>query len=128
MDRNDREQFCNFYRRSRYDFVQGRDGDQWGPLFSFTPCDPPAAQKAGQILLKMHRGGPVHVRHARRARLHDHHRLAAIDVVVATTFPGRDQKVFRIEDGAVLRVNAYLEDEALKALEAAISPPPRSRR
>ena len=125
MDQLDRERLCTFFRRSRYDIIQARLGDEWGPLFSFTPCDVRSAQKAGQMLLRMHHGEPPQVKHARRARLQDRRQQLATDIVVVTEFPGRGQKVLRLEDGLVLRVDAYLEDEALAALEAAIAPTPR---
>ena len=125
MDQTDRDQLCAFFQRSRYDIIQARLGDEWGPLFSFTPCDVRSAQKAGQMLLRMHRETEIRVRHARRARLQDRRQQLATDIVVVTEFPGRGQKVLKIEDGIVLRVDAYLEDEALAALEAALAPTPR---
>ena len=125
MDQNDRDQLCAYFRRSRYDIIQARQGDEWGPLFSFTPCDPRAAEKAAQMMVRMNRGGQPRVRHARRARLQNRRQQIATHVVVITEFPGRGQEVLKIDDGLVLRVDAYLEDDALAALEAALGPTPR---
>lgn len=122
MDQNDREQLCAFFQHSRYDIIQARQKDGWGPVWSFASCDAKAAQKAGQMLLKMHLSEPLRVRHARRARLHDRQRTAALDVIVVTGLPEGEQEVFGIDDGIVLRVNAYLEGEALAALTASLSP------
>ena len=125
MDQHDRKQLCAFFSRSRYDIIQARQGDGWGPVWTYAPCDPRAAAKAAQMLLKMHRGDPPQVRHARRARLRDRQRRVDTNVVVVTTLPERTQAVMRIDDGVTIRVNAYLQDEALAALEAALTPPPR---
>lgn len=119
MDQLEREQLCAYFRRSRYDIIQARHGDGWGPLFSFVPCDAHAAQKAGQMMVRMHRGEQLRVRHARRARLHDR-RQAATDVVVVTKLLEREQVVFGLENAVILRVNIYLRDNALAALEAEV--------
>lgn len=123
MDQHDREQFCNFFRHSRYDIIQARQGDDWGPLFTFIPCDVRSAQKAGQMLVRMHREKEIRVRHARRARLQDRRQQVATDVIVVTELPGRRQKVLKIEDGLVLRIDLYLQDDVLATLEAALTPP-----
>ena len=119
-DQHDRDQFCAFFRRSRYDTIQARQSDGWGPLFSFVPCDARAAQKAGQMMVRMHQGKQLQVRHARRARLRDRQQQAATDVVVLTTLPEQVQEVFGLNNGVVLRVDTYLQDDALTALEAEV--------
>ncbi len=125
MDQLDRKQLCAFYRRSRYDLIQARQGDTWGPLFTFSPCDARAAQGAAQMMRRMHRGEPLRVRHARRARLRDRQHHVDTDVVVVTELPERSQEVFGLEDAVVLRVAAFLEDDAQVALEAALASMPR---
>ena len=121
MEQTDRNQLCAFFRRSRYDTIQAREGDGWGPVWTFAPCDVKAAQKAGQMLLKMHQGEPLRVRHARRARLRDRQRQIATDVIVVTELPERVQTVAGIDDGIVIRVDAYLEDETLAALDVELA-------
>ena len=123
MDQLDREQLCSFFRRSRYDLVQTREGDGWGTVWTFPPCDAKAAQNAARMLRRMHRTEPLRVRYARRARVHDRHRQGDTDVVVVTALPERVQEVIGLEDGTLLRVNAFLEDDALAALEAALALP-----
>ena len=124
MDQRDREQLCAFFRRSRYDVIQARQDDGWGPLFSFAPCDARAAQKAGQMLARMHRKEQLRVRHARRVRLHNRHRNVDTDVVVVTDLPERVQEVVGLENGLALRINLYLQDDALAALEAELTGQP----
>lgn len=121
MSQKDRDQFCTFFRLNRYDIIQAREGDGWGPIFTFSPCDVRAAQKAGQMMARRQQGEPRQVRHARRARLHDRHRHADTDVVVLTTFPERVQEVIGIKDAVILPVNVYLQDDALAALEAGLA-------
>lgn len=122
MDQTDREQLCAFSQRSRYDIIQASQGDGWGPVWTFAPCDSRAAARAAQMLLKMYQVESLRVRHARRARLRDRQRQVATDVIVVTELPERVQTVVGVENGIVIRVNAYLEDEALAALEAALVP------
>jgi hypothetical protein len=117
MNQNEREQFCAFFRRNRYDIIQGRKHSDWGPTFTFSPRNVRAAQKAGQMMVKMYQGEPLQIRHARCARLRDKGRQSTTDVVVVTEFPERTQEVFGINDGIVLRVDIYLQDDALAALE-----------
>jgi hypothetical protein len=124
-DQTDREQLCAFHRRSRYDLIQASQNEGWGPIFTFSPCDVRAAQKAGQMMARMHRGEQLRVRHARRARLHNRQCHIETDAVVVTEFPGREQRVLQIENGLVLRVDVYVEDDALAALEAALTRTPR---
>ncbi len=121
MSQKDRDQFCTYFRLNRYDIIQARQGDGWGPIFTFSPCDVRAAQKAGQMMARMQQGEPLRVRHARRARLRDRHRHADTYVVVLTILPGRVQEVISIEDAVMLRVNVYLQDDALAALEAGVA-------
>ena len=125
MEQADREQLCAFFGRSRYDIIQARQGDSWGPVWTFAPCEAKAAQKAGQMLLKMHRGKPLQVRHARRARLRDRQRQVATDVIVVTELPERVQEVIGLDDGIALRVPLYLQDDALAALEMELVTQPR---
>ena len=119
MNQLDQEQLCAFFQRSRYDIIQVRQKDGWGPLWTFPPCDIHGARKAARMLLKMNGGEPLRVRHARRARLRDRHQTAT-DVVVVTELPERVQGVFSLENATVLRVEVYLQDDALAALEAEI--------
>ena len=122
MDHNDREQLCTFFSRSRYDIIQARQGDGWGPVWTFAPCDPRAAAKTAQMLLKMHRGSQLRVRHARRARLRDRQCATSRDVIIVTDLPARvQQEVLGVADGIVLRVDVYLQDDALAALEAELA-------
>ncbi|MGI4792124.1 MAG: hypothetical protein ACRYFS_25150 [Janthinobacterium lividum] len=123
MDQNELGPLCKFFERSRYDIIQAKTNDGWGPLWTFAPCDPHAATKAAEMLMKMHRGGQLRVRHARRARLQDRRREVVTDVIVMTELPERVQTVAEIDGGIVIRVDAYLEDEALAALTASLSPP-----
>lgn len=115
MNDDEAAHFCAFCRRSRYDVIQARRGDGWGPIWTFAPCDPKAAARAALMLRRM---GAREVRHARRARL----RLrpeAPVEVVVVTELPARLQFVFRLADGLELQGMAYLRDESLWALEEA---------
>ena len=123
MNQNDRTQLCAFFHRSRYDIVQARQGDEWGPVYTFSPCNARAAQGAARMMGRMHQGEPLRVRHARRARLHD--RQVATDVVVVTDLPERVQEVIGMEDAVVLHVDLYLREEALDALEAEFAHSPR---
>lgn len=125
MEQTDREQLCAFFQRSRYDIIQASQGDGWGTVWIFAPCDAKAAQKAGQILLKMHLGEPLRVRHARRVRLRDRRHTMVRDVIVVTALPEREQVVFGLEDGIVLRVSLYFQDDALAALEMELVKPLR---
>ena len=123
MNQNDRDQLCAFFQRSRYDIIQARQGDEWGPVYTFSPCNARAAQGAARMMGRMHQGEPLRVRHARRARLHD--RQVATDVVVVTDLPERVQEVIGMEDAVVLHVDLYLREEALDALEAEFAHSPR---
>ena len=123
MDQLDRERLCTFFLRSRYDIIQVRQGDEWGPVYTFSPCNARAAQGAARMMGRMHQGEPLRVRHARRARLHD--RQVATDVVVVTDLPERVQEVIGMEDAVVLHVDLYLREEALDALEAEFAHSPR---
>ena len=125
MNQNDRDQLCAFFQRSRYDIIQARQGDGWEPVFTFSPCDVRAAQGAARMIQRMHRGEPLRVRHARRARLQDRRRQVATDIVVVTELPERAQTVVHLEDAVVLRVDFYLRKEALDALEAEFAHSPR---
>lgn len=112
-----------FYTRGNTaDIIQVRGGQDWGAVWTFAPCDVHTAEKAAWMILRMHRGSRSAVRHVRRARLHDRYRQATADVMVVTTFPERTQAVTRIEDGLTICVNVYLEDDALAALESALTP------
>ena len=114
-----------FYTRGNTaDIIQVRRSQDWGAVWTFAPCDVHTAEKAAWMILRMHRGSRSAVRHVRRARLHDRHRQAA-DVVVVTELPERAQAVTRIDDGVTIRVDAFLQDDALAALEAALAPTPR---
>lgn len=114
-----------FYGRGNTaDILQAREGEGWGAAWTFAPCEVHAAEKAAWMILRMHRGSRPTVRHARRARLHDRQRQAADVVVVVTELPERAQAVTRIDDGVTIRVDAYLVDDALAALEAALAPTP----
>ena len=115
MNNDEAARFCAFCRRSRYDVVQARHGDEWGPPWTFAPCDPRAAARAALMLQRI---GAREVRHARRARL----RLrpeAPLEVVVVTELPARVQFVFRLTDGLEVHGIMYLHDESLQALEEA---------
>lgn len=113
-----------FYGRGNTaDILQAREGEGWGAAWTFAPCEVHAAEKAAWMILRMHRGSRPTVRHARRARLHDRQRQTA-DVVVVTELPEHTQAVTRIDDGVTIRVDAYLVDDALAALEAALAPTP----
>lgn len=46
-------------------------------------------------------------------------------MVVVTELPERAQAVTRIDDGVTICVDAFLQDDALAALEAALAPTPR---
>jgi len=115
MNNDEAARFCAFFRRSRYDVLQARHGDGWGPSWTFAPCDPRAAARAG---LMLRRAGAREVRHARRARL-----LIRpgefVDTVVITELPFRLQTVLRLADGSGLHSLPYLRDESLQALEEA---------
>lgn len=126
MDHNDREQLRAFFGRSRYDIIQARQSDGcWGSIWTFAPCDPRAAAKAARMLLRMHEGKPLQVRHARRARLHDRQHHVNTDVVVMTELPERTQEVIGLADGIALRVPLYLQDDALTALAEELAKQPR---
>jgi len=125
MNQNDRDQLCAFFQRSRYDIIQARQGDEWGPVYTFSPCNARAAQGAARMMGRMHQGEPLRVRHARRARLQDRRRQVATDIVVVTELPERAQTVVHLEDAVVLRVDFYLREEALDALEAEFAHSPR---
>jgi len=115
MNNDEAARFCAFFRRSRYDVVQARHGDGWGPPWTFAPCDPRAAAQAGLLSQRM---GAREVRHARRAHL----RLrpeAPFEVVIVTELPARRQCVFRLVDGLEFHGIMYLHDESLQALEEA---------
>ena len=122
MNQNDRTQLCAFFHRSRYDIVQARQGDEWGPVYTFSPCNARAAQGAARMMGRMHQGEPLRVRHARRARLHDRHRQVTTDVVILTEIPEHRQTVLNLHDALALRVDVYLTDSCLAAIEAAVAP------
>jgi hypothetical protein len=104
----------------RADILQAKTDGKWGPIWTIPPCSPVAMERAGR---QFARSRAQAVRHSRRAHLR---RPSApsetVNVVVITEFPGREQSV-TIFDGVPLRLNVYLEDEALAALAAAFSPP-----
>lgn len=115
MNDNEVAHFCAFYRRSRYDMVQARHEEGWGPPWTFAPCDPSAAARSA---LMLRRAGVREFRHARRARL----RLRPgefVDAVVITELPLRLQIVLRLADGSTVHSLPYLRDESLQALEEA---------
>jgi hypothetical protein len=108
------------------DIIQAREGNDWGAVWTFAPCDVCGAERAAWMVRRIHRHTNVVVRHARRALIQDRCRGADAEVVVVTKFPERTQAVARIEDGVVLRIEAYLADEALTTLEYALANRPRS--
>ena len=121
-DQADAEQFCRFFRRSRYDIVQARTALGWGAVYSFVPCDVRAAKRAAQMLIRMNREH-IQIRHARRARLQVQAVPTIKDVVVVTYLPKRTQTVFGLETAERWQVSTFLEDEALQALSEAIGLP-----
>ncbi len=68
------------------------------------------------------------VRHAKRARLRIRLLPAVTDAVVVTHLPARIQVVFNLETAVRLRLNSYLEDEALRTLEKIVGLPAQALR
>ncbi len=101
------------------DILQAKTDGEWGPIWTIPPCSPVAMERAGR---QFTRSRAQAVRHIRRARLSHTASSSAVDVVVMTDLPQRVQAVARIEDAIALRVNIYLEDDALLSLEVAFSP------
>ena len=128
LEQTDLADLLAFYRHGNTaDIIQAREGNGWGAVWTFTPCDVHAAERAAWMVQRLQKDTRAAVRHARRAILHDRSRKANADVVVVTQLlVKRTQAVARIDDGILIRVDAYLEDDALAALEAALGPMPRS--
>lgn len=115
MNNDEVARFCAFFRRSRYDVVQARHGDGWGPPWTFAPCDPRATARAALMLRRM---GAREVRHARRVLLRLRPEVTS-EVVVVTELPARRQYVFGLTDGLEVHGIMYLHDESLQELEEA---------
>ncbi len=113
MNKNESAQFCAFFRRSRYDIVQAREGDGWGSPWTIVPCDPRAAVQAA---LMLRQAGVRDFRHARRAHL-SRRPGEFVDAVVITELPLRLQVILRLADGSEIYSLPYLSDECLQALE-----------
>ncbi len=104
------------------DIVQAKTDGEWGPIWTIPPCSPVAMERVGR---QFTRSRAEAVRHTRRARLrHPSVSSAAVEVMIATELPGKEQSVTTF-DGVVLQVDAFLEDHALVALAEAFAPAQR---
>jgi len=120
IDQNELMGLLAFFRHSRYDMLQTQtvEGD-WGPGWTFPPCDVLAAQKAARMMRRM---GISRIRHARRARLRRSDGVL-MEAIVVTALPSRQQTVISIEDRHVSPVSRYLTDDCLDVLGLALAVP-----
>ena len=116
-DQNNYLGLLNFFQHSRYDVLQGRTDNGWGPAWTFAPCDIRAAEQAGRMMRRL---GARQVRHSRRARLRGNGE-GVVEALVVTVLPGREQTVLHLEDGSRRSVNCFISDECLEALAAALT-------
>jgi hypothetical protein len=110
------EKFLTAYRQGAMaDFIQPQQNGRWGSLWTFPPCDPAAAERAGRQMARM---GATNIRWIRRARLRD--RMGgSYDALVALTLPNEQQDVIILSTGKVMSVDSLLIDESFSLLKAA---------
>ena len=115
---NDREAIIRAYLGGlRADMLQAQTERGWGAIWTVPSASPEAMERAGRQFTKMR---AYTIRHIRRAHLKNA-AGQAVNAVIVTAFPGREQVALRLDTSVRIRVE-YIGDEAQTALEVNFVP------
>ncbi len=118
MENKEIEEFLVAYRKgATTDFIQPKLNGKWGALWTFPPCDPAAAQRVGQLMVRM---GATEIRWIRRARLNISTGRTN-EALIVLTMPNEQQDVMSLSNGIDLGINSRLVDESYIALKMAFT-------